>query len=66
MLPYLQINSKCIDCDGCRIICPENAIIKVMKDYTISSWACSMCNICVEICPADAIVIKGEPEIKKR
>ena len=39
----------------CKILCPENAIIKVENEYFLETWACSLCNICVKICPADSI-----------
>ncbi|MBL6988213.1 MAG: 4Fe-4S dicluster domain-containing protein [Bacteriovoracaceae bacterium] len=58
MVPTLEITPLCNSCDNCRLICPENAIIKVKDHYAIESWACTLCNICVEICPKNCIKLK--------
>ncbi|OFZ21913.1 MAG: hypothetical protein A2202_04090 [Bdellovibrionales bacterium RIFOXYA1_FULL_36_14] len=55
MITNLKIQSNCIKCDMCKILCPENAIIKVENEYFLETWACSLCNICVKICPTDSI-----------
>lgn len=65
MIPYLEINSLCISCDNCRLICPENAILKSQQTYSIETWSCTLCEACIEVCPVDCIkMIKEEP--KKR
>lgn len=55
MLPKLQINNRCIQCDNCRLACPENAILVHDNTFSIETWACTLCNICVELCPVDCI-----------
>lgn len=69
MTPVLSINNLCISCDVCRLICPENSILKRGQKYTIESWSCTLCGICKEICPVDAIKITEnsylEDEISK-
>ena len=62
MIPKLEINSRCISCDNCKLLCPEKAIIKTADNsYHIETWACTLCNVCVEVCPVDCIkLIKEE------
>lgn len=55
MTPYLEISSRCISCDNCNLLCPENAILVSRGVYTVETWACTLCNICIEICPVDCI-----------
>lgn len=55
MTPVLNINSLCISCDACRLLCPENSVLKMGNQYTIESWSCTLCGVCREICPVDAI-----------
>ncbi|MBT4937309.1 4Fe-4S binding protein [Candidatus Peregrinibacteria bacterium] len=54
-LPHLEISNRCIQCDNCRLICPDNAIIMHNQEYYISVHACTLCMICTEICPTDCI-----------
>lgn len=51
----LTIQSTCIQCDSCRLICPENAVIVADDQYNIDNFACTLCNLCVEICPESCI-----------
>jgi len=51
----LEVNTRCINCDLCRVICPENSITFHNDQYLIDNWSCSLCNLCVELCPTDAI-----------
>lgn len=55
MIPHLEITSRCIECDACRLICPENSIIKNDSSYNIEQWSCTLCFICIEVCPVDCI-----------
>lgn len=56
MVPYLEINSTCIECDNCRAICPENAVLKAHEGgYVIETFACTLCGLCLEVCPVDCI-----------
>lgn len=66
MIPYLEINSLCISCDNCKLICPENAVLKNGLQYIIETWSCTLCNACVEVCPVDSIkLINEEPRKNK-
>ncbi len=65
MIPYLEINSLCIACDNCRLICPENAVLKSGQTYAIDTWACTLCTACQEVCPIDCIKLIKE-DAKKR
>lgn len=60
MLPKLQINNRCIQCDNCNVVCPENAIIVNDNVYTIDNWSCTLCDLCVEACPVDCIKLIQE------
>ncbi|MCO4794668.1 MAG: 4Fe-4S binding protein [Bacteriovoracaceae bacterium] len=62
MIPKLEIGSLCIECDNCRLVCPENAILKHLNTYAIEPWACTLCNLCVEACPVDCIKMTEEEE----
>ena len=55
MIPNLEITPLCISCDICRILCPENAIIKINQTYTIETWSCTLCQACTEVCPLNCI-----------
>lgn len=63
-MPTLEINIRCISCDNCRLICPENAILTNGKTYSIDTWSCTLCGLCTEVCPTDAIDLIGLPEAK--
>jgi electron transport complex protein RnfB len=65
MIPYLEINTLCISCDDCKLICPENAILSIEKYYVIETWSCTLCDACVEICPVDCIKLINEDKKKK-
>ncbi|PIP93010.1 MAG: ferredoxin [Bdellovibrio sp. CG12_big_fil_rev_8_21_14_0_65_39_13] len=52
---YLNINTKCISCDNCRLICPELAILKDNQKYIIDSQTCTLCGLCIQVCPTEAI-----------
>ena len=55
MLKQLKITNRCISCDNCRLICPENSVFVQSKEYFIDNWSCTFCKLCVEICPVDCI-----------
>lgn len=58
----LEVNTKCIECDVCREICPEDSIFLHQKNYVIDNWSCTHCGLCVNLCPTEAIeVIEEEP-----
>lgn len=62
MIPKLEIGSLCIECDNCRLICPENAVLKMQTQYVIEPWACTFCNLCIEACPVDCIKVVQEDQ----
>ena len=51
----LEITSRCVNCDNCRLICPENSVFKNNEDYFIDTWSCTLCHACIEVCPVDSI-----------
>ncbi len=57
MLEKLEINNTCIQCDGCRLICPENSVITDGHLFAIDEWSCTQCGLCIEVCPSDSIKI---------
>ena len=66
MIPYLQINSLCISCDDCFLICPEGAILKNAREYVVAPSACTLCYACVEICPVDCIKLISDQSQKNK
>ena len=62
MVPKLEISNLCISCDNCRLICPENSILKSNHTYIIETWSCTLCQICIEICPVDCIHFTKDEE----
>lgn len=55
MLDSLKINNNCVNCDLCRIVCPENAVKHINSSYAINSDHCTHCGLCILVCPVDAI-----------
>ncbi|MGB0453651.1 MAG: indolepyruvate ferredoxin oxidoreductase subunit alpha [Bacteriovoracaceae bacterium] len=62
MTPYLEINSLCVGCDACRVLCPEKSIIIADGSYYIEKWSCTLCGICGELCPTKAIKLKSSSD----
>jgi len=62
MSKLIEINAKCVQCDLCRLVCPENAVLKQLDKYSIDEWSCSLCQICIELCPVDSIKL-NLPEV---
>lgn len=50
--------NACIKCDGCILVCPENALSRNNKDF-VNRQKCSLCMRCVEVCPAQALAEVG-------
>ncbi|MBI2521369.1 MAG: 4Fe-4S binding protein [Bdellovibrio sp.] len=59
-MPNLQITSRCISCDNCRLICPENSIFCQNGNYIIETSSCTFCFYCIAVCPSDAIKIQNQ------
>lgn len=55
MLPKLEISQRCISCDNCKLVCPENSIFSDSGQYIIEQSTCILCHICIEVCPVDCI-----------
>lgn len=56
MIPHLNINDRCVNCDLCYLVCPENSVYReTVRPYSIDKWSCTLCNLCVEVCPVDCI-----------
>ena len=55
MIPKLEINSLCVSCDNCRIICPDEAVFYTGGKFFVDNWSCTLCMLCVQVCPTDAI-----------
>lgn len=62
-IPTLEITNRCISCDNCNLICPEDAIITDGTTYKVDQWACIFCNLCIEACPVDCIKLEEGVEI---
>ncbi len=63
---YKIIGEKCTNCDECRKVCPDHAIIGQKRKrpyesgllpYEIRDLRCSRCGKCLEVCPEGAIVV---------
>ena len=65
MIPILDIGSRCISCDNCTQICPENAIFIKNNEYSIDNRSCTLCQLCLEVCPIDCIRLLVDDSSKK-
>ena len=64
MNDVLEITKRCVGCDACIAICPEDAIAKdQLKNYYVDNWSCTICGLCIEICPVDCIKFKPPLDI---
>jgi len=59
MIPILD-QSKCVKCGTCWMYCPEGAIKKGSKGFTIDYDYCKGCGICANECPVKAIRMELE------
>lgn len=54
----LCINSFCVGCNKCLLICPTNAIIgSIGYCYFIFERKCFFCKKCINICPVNCIFV---------
>lgn len=63
--PSLKITQRCIDCDNCLIVCPEECIIRTPRGLVIEEWSCTLCGVCVNVCPVNAIQLTREETFDK-
>ncbi|RME67716.1 MAG: 4Fe-4S dicluster domain-containing protein [Nitrospirae bacterium] len=63
---YKVIGDRCTNCDKCREVCPDNAIIGQKRKspyesgllpYEVRDQRCSRCGKCYDVCPEGAIVV---------
>ncbi len=60
MKPQVQwIGSRCIGCDHCLSLCPDDALSRSIKGIEINRKRCSGCGTCAETCPATAMELLG-------
>jgi len=52
--------AKCIGCESCILICPNNAISMTKKGVLIDRELCKACGECVDNCPSSALRKLGE------
>lgn len=54
----LFINSFCVGCNKCLLVCPTNAIIGSIGYFCfIFERKCFFCKKCVNVCPANSICV---------
>ncbi len=59
--PELMISSElCVNCDGCRSVCPIESDGAAPAGISWDRTACVACSSCVEACPAGARQLAGE------
>ena len=51
---------RCIGCNSCIQICPENALIRNEEGLIIDRHKCTICGLCWQECPANAIEVLGK------
>lgn len=54
------LRNKCIRCNQCIKVCPENALMFNKEVILIDREKCSLCGRCVEICPAKALTFDAK------
>ena len=59
--PVVQWNRvRCIDCDSCRSICKNGALVHGESGISIDDEQCVLCLACVHECPSGALGVRGE------
>jgi pyruvate formate lyase activating enzyme len=57
----IYTESRCIHCDSCQMVCPNNAIKISKNKLEIIRENCNGCGICAIECPANALELSGKP-----
>lgn len=64
ILAVFVINNICTGCGMCAAACPNQAIIKGLKNAIVDPEKCADCEECVFACPVGAITA-GDPKSNK-
>ena len=51
---------RCIRCDECVRICPNQALFSTRRKLSIDRKTCSLCGVCADKCPSNALEIVGK------
>lgn len=51
---------NCIFCDNCYYYCPDMAVVKLERGYSIRTDYCKGCGLCVKECPTGSIAMRDE------
>jgi len=54
------IGNRCIGCNTCLEVCPENALAFAPEGNTIDRSQCTGCGVCAEECPSTALELLGQ------
>jgi len=50
----------CTNCDNCVVYCPDMAVKRVGKGYTVLTDYCKGCGLCVKECPTGSMMMQEE------
>ena len=54
-----EITQKCIGCEACQSVCPQNCIDFTTIPAVIKQENCLHCGNCLNVCPQKAVIRKG-------
>ncbi len=54
------IETRCIGCETCQDVCPEDALGFSDDGVLINRKSCTLCGVCAEECPSTALELIGE------
>jgi ferredoxin len=56
LIQYFVISEKCVGCEACKKVCPQQAISgEKKKPHVIDQNKCIKCGVCLEACKVNAI-----------